>query len=135
MYNEAHIQLVAQAKAIHLCHKMCPNAKIGPAPNITTSYLFIGEDGHVFDPYCIRVTARRLTDRYHLPVIITENGYGRPDTLEEDGSIHDSYRIEHLRETIRQMEIGIKEGADIIGYCSWSAVDLVSTREGITKRY
>ena len=33
------------------------------------------------------------------------------------------------------MEIGIDEGADIIGYCPWSAVDLVSTREGITKRY
>lgn len=251
LYNEAHIQLVAQAKAISLCHEMCPNAKIGPAPNITTSYPktcnpkdyiaamnmddlrnnfyldalvfgkypksvynyfklnnveidvqegdfesmkachpdFIGfncysndtteyleyydldltgmekadnrdisylmklmdkpgvgraskneyfpkgEDGHSFDPYCIQVTARRLTDRYHLPVLITENGYGRPDVLEEDGSIHDSYRIEHLRETIRQMKIGIEEGADIMGYCPWSAIDLVSTREGITKRY
>ena len=55
--------------------------------------------------------------------------------MEEDGTIHDSYRIEHLRETIRQMEIGIEEGANIFGYCPWSAVDLVSTREGITKRY
>ena len=98
-------------------------------------YLSKGEDGHAYDPYCIRVTARRLTDRYHLPLIITENGYGRPDILEEDGTIHDSYRIEHLRETIRQMEIGIEEGANIFGYCPWSAVDLVSTREGITKRY
>lgn len=252
LYNEAHIQLVAQAKAIKLCHEMCPGAKIGPAPNITSSYpktcnpldmiaamnmddlrnnfyldaLVFGQypksvlkyfemndvvldvhegdfeamkechpdfigfncygndtteyleyykqdlsslenadnrnmsylmalmdkpgvgraskneyfpknsvDGNSYDPYCIRVTARRLTDRYHLPVLITENGYGRPDKLEEDGSIHDTYRIEHLRETIRQMQLGIEEGADIMGYCPWSAVDLVSTREGITKRY
>ena len=33
------------------------------------------------------------------------------------------------------MEIGIAEGADIFGYCPWSALDLVSTREGVTKRY
>ena len=251
LYNQAHIQNVAQGKAIHLCHEMCPDAKIGPAPNITTSYpassdpldyiaalnmddlrnnfytdaLVFGEypksvfryfknngieldiqdgdmecmktchpdfigfncygndttkyleyykqdfsklkgdnqdmsylmelmakpgigkavmnehfalnsvDGNRYDPYCVRVTARRLCDRYHLPVIITENGYGRPDTLEDDGSIHDDYRIEHLRETIKEIEIGIEEGADIMGYCPWSAVDLVSTREGITKRY
>ena len=29
LYNQAHIQIVAQAKAIHLCHEMCPHAKIG----------------------------------------------------------------------------------------------------------
>ena len=38
LYNQAHKQLVAQAKAIHLCHELCPNAMIGPAPNITTAY-------------------------------------------------------------------------------------------------
>lgn len=52
-----------------------------------------------------------------------------------DGSVNDQYRIEHLRETIAQMELGIEEGADLFGYCPWSAIDLVSTREGITKRY
>jgi len=252
LYTQAHVQIVAQAKAIHLCHEMCPDAKIGPAPNITTSYpasskpidtiaamnmddlrnnlyldaLVFGEypvsvyryfkendiqikveagdfelmktchpdfiafncygndtteyleyykvdfsefanadnrdlsyliklmdkpgvgravrnpnfaknsvDGSSFDPYAIRVTARRLTERYHLPVIITENGYGRKDVLEADGSVHDQYRIEYLRETIHQMKLGIEEGANIMGYCPWSAVDLVSTREGISKRY
>ena len=38
LYNQAHNQLVAQAKAIHLCHELCPDAMIGPAPNITTAY-------------------------------------------------------------------------------------------------
>ena len=27
LYNQAHIQLVAQAKAMQLCHEMCPNAR------------------------------------------------------------------------------------------------------------
>ena len=251
LYNTGHYQLVAMSKAIALCHEMCPDAKIGPAPNLCACYPktcspmdtiaamnmedirnnmwvdplvygkypesintyfklndiklditeedlevfkhgkpdFIGfncygnetveymeyekmdfsdmagadnrklsylqkltakpgigrgvsnekfekgMDGHMFDPYCIRITARKLTDRYHLPLIITENGYGRPDTLEEDGTIHDDYRIEHLRRMIQEMEIGIEEGANLFGYCPWSALDLVSTREGITKRY
>ncbi len=30
---------------------------------------------------------------------------------EADGTVHDAYRIEHLRETIRQMSIGIDEGS------------------------
>ncbi len=65
-------------------------------------------------------------------MIITENGGGRRDTLEDDGSIHDSYRIEHLRRMIEEMTTGIEEGALLFGYCPWSAVDLVSTREGIS---
>ncbi len=34
---------------------------------------------------------------YHLPLIITENGCCVPDKLEEDGTIHDDYRIDYLR--------------------------------------
>lgn len=251
LYNTGHTQLVAMAKAMALCHEMCPDAKIGPAPNLAACYpascdpkdviaamnmedlrnnmwvdplvfgsypasidryfelndivldwqdgdkealcnakpdfigfncygnettrnlpyyqmdwsaligadnrdmsylqkltekpgigkgianphFVTGEDGHKFDPWCIRVTARKLSDRYRLPLIITENGYGRTDTLEADGTIHDSYRIEHLRGMIEEMKIGIEEGALLFGYCPWSAMDLVSTREGISKRY
>ena len=252
LYNGGHVQMAAMAEAMALCHEMCPDAKIGPAPNIVGIYpascdprdtiaamnmealrnwmwldpLVFGEypaavneyfrlnhivldvtekdrelfrnakpdfigfncygnetvehldwyekdwnalaggdnrkmsyltaltekpgvgkavanpffpvnavDGASYDPYCIRITARKLTDRYHLPCIITENGYGRPDTLEADGTVHDDYRIEHLKNMIEQMGKGIDEGADMFGYNPWSAVDLVSTREGITKRY
>ena len=38
LYNGGHNQLVAMAKANRLCHEMCPDAKIGPAPNIDTAY-------------------------------------------------------------------------------------------------
>jgi len=33
-----HHMLLAQAKVMKLCHKMLPDAKIGPAPNITAIY-------------------------------------------------------------------------------------------------
>lgn len=38
LYQSNHHMLLAQAKAMKLCHKMFPNAKIGPAPNISTVY-------------------------------------------------------------------------------------------------
>ena len=37
-YQQNHHMLVAQAKAMALCHEMLPNAKIGPAPNISLVY-------------------------------------------------------------------------------------------------
>jgi 6-phospho-beta-glucosidase len=38
IYQQNHHQLVAQAKAMQLCHEMLPEAKIGPAPNISLVY-------------------------------------------------------------------------------------------------
>jgi Glycosyl hydrolase family 1. len=38
LYQQNHHMLLAQAKAINLCHEMCPNARIGPAPNICAVY-------------------------------------------------------------------------------------------------
>ncbi|WP_289642194.1 family 1 glycosylhydrolase, partial [uncultured Dubosiella sp.] len=35
VYQQNHHMLVAQAKAMVLCHQMLPEAKIGPAPNIS----------------------------------------------------------------------------------------------------
>ena len=37
-YQQNHHMLVAQAKAMALCHEMLPEAKIGPAPNISLVY-------------------------------------------------------------------------------------------------
>ncbi|PNB48799.1 6-phospho-beta-glucosidase, partial [Pseudomonas sp. GW456-E7] len=38
LYQQNHHMLVAQAKAMNLCHDMLPDAKIGPAPNIALIY-------------------------------------------------------------------------------------------------
>jgi 6-phospho-beta-glucosidase len=37
-YQQNHHMLVAQAKAMALCHEICPQSKIGPAPNISLVY-------------------------------------------------------------------------------------------------
>lgn len=244
IYQQNHHMLVAQAKAMKLCHEMLPDAKIGPAPNISLvypntckpldviaaqnfnairnwlyldmavygiynaivwSYLeendatpdfqpgdeeilkagkpdMIGfnyyntstveafdiqeaveteqslldqqsgqaipgfartvhnpnlpktEFGWEIDPVGFRATSREIYSRYHLPMIVTENGLGAYDKL-EDGKIHDQYRINYLRNHIEQMQKSITDGSKFIGYCPWSAIDLISTHEGMRKRY
>lgn len=240
-YQQNHHMLVAQAKAMALCHEMLPEAKIGPAPNISLVYAasckpedvlasqnfnairnwlyldmavygkynnlvwswleendatpefhegdaealknghpdFIGfnyystatvewSDGSEgssevgdqqsksgvpgvykpfsnpnlprtefnweIDPCGFRATLREVYSRYHLPIIITENGLGAYDKL-EDGKVHDQYRINYLRTHIQQMQLAITDDVEMMGYCPWSAIDLISTHEGMKKRY
>lgn len=243
VYQQNHHMLVAQAKAMVLCHEMIPGAKIGPAPNISLVYPatckpkdilaaqnlnairnwlyldmavygkynnivwaylekndacphfeegdeealanahpdFIGfnyystatvqwddgqtefggkaadqqssrgesgiyrgfrnpnllttEFGWEIDPDGFRATIREMYSRYRLPMVVTENGLGAYDTLTEDGKVHDPYRIEYLRRHIEQLQLAISDGCEMMGYCPWSAIDLISTHEGMKKRY
>lgn len=241
IYQQNHHMLVAQAKAMALCHEMLPDAKIGPAPNIALIYPescrpedmiaaqnanalrnwlyldayvygkynnlvwawleeknacpefapgdeeilknahpdFIGfnyyntsvskesdgtqKDGAVsqqenpgepglyegvknpylkttefgweIDPVGFRGTIREIYSRYHLPMLVTENGLGAYDKLTEDGKVHDPYRIEYLRKHIEQIQLAITDDCEMMGYCPWSAIDLISTHEGMVKRY
>lgn len=93
------------------------------------------EFGWEIDPVGFRSTAREIYSRYRLPLIVTENGLGAYDTLTEDGKIHDAYRIEYLRKHIEQVQLAITDGVEMMGYCPWSAIDLISTHEGAVKRY
>ena len=49
--------------------------------------------------------------------------------------VHDPYRIEYLRQHIAQIQEAITDGAQMLGYNPWSAIDLISTHEGMRKRY
>ncbi len=98
-------------------------------------YLQKSEFGWEIDPVGFRSTFREIYSRYHLPMIITENGLGAYDTLTEDKKIHDDYRIEYLRKHIEQIKLAAEDGCEIMGYCPWSAIDLISTHEGMVKRY
>lgn len=83
----------------------------------------------------LRYTLNHVYDRYGLPIMITENGMGARDTL-QDGRVHDDYRIQYLREHIEQMRLAIDDGVELIGYTPWSAMDLVSVSTGeVEKRY
>lgn len=68
--------------------------------------------------------------------MVVENGLGAVDTVEEDGSIQDAYRIDYLKQHIEQMKEAIADGVDLIGYTPWGCIDLVSAGTGeMKKRY
>ncbi|MFQ8583428.1 MAG: family 1 glycosylhydrolase, partial [Holdemania massiliensis] len=102
---------------------------------VSNNYMPYTQFGWQIDPIGFRITLKTLDDRYGLPILITENGLGAYDRLEQDGSIQDDYRIQYLHEHIHQMHIAVSEGVKVIGYCPWTAIDVVSTHEGFEKRY
>lgn len=87
------------------------------------------------DPYGFKHCLEEFWHAYEMPILITENGMGDYDIVTEDGKINDDERIYYLSEHIAKMGEAIDDGVDIIGYLTWSAIDLYSTREGLLKRY
>ena len=68
--------------------------------------------------------------------MITENGSGFDEKPNEEGKIHDNYRIEYFREYIKQMKEAIMDGVELIAYYPWAPIDIVScTSSEMTKRY
>lgn len=235
VYQANHYMLLAQAKAMALCHQILPEAKIGPAPNIsyvmplkntaedlqcsqygnamrnwlyldaavfgryntlaldairhagheltitdedlevlasgkpdfiafnyynteTVTYVegktVVDEHGAIhgpgevvpnpnfpitdwnwpIDPLGFRTTLQEMDSRYNLPMIVTENGLGAYDKL-EDGEVNDDYRINYLRDHIEAMREAVETGVKVFGYNPWSVMDLISTHEGFLKRY
>lgn len=89
------------------------------------------------DPQCLRLALNTLYSRYRKPLWIVENGIGWDDKVEADGSIHDSYRIDYLRQNIQSMDDAINlDGIPLMGYTMWGCIDLVSAGTGeMKKRY
>ncbi|MEO2507782.1 glycoside hydrolase family 1 protein [Clostridium paraputrificum] len=92
------------------------------------------EYGAAIDPSGLRVALNEYWQRYRLPLIITENGLGTPDIL-ENGKVHDEYRIDYLRNHINACALAIEDGVEMLGYCPWSFMDLLSSAQGFRKRY
>ena len=106
-------------------------------PSVTNPYLEQSEWGWQIDPLGLRTTLNSLYERYQKPLFIVENGLGAVDTVEEDGSINDDYRIDYMRKHIKEMIKAVDEdGVDLLGYTMWGPIDLVSAGTGeMKKRY
>ncbi|AGF58710.1 6-phospho-beta-glucosidase [Clostridium saccharoperbutylacetonicum] len=99
-------------------------------------YLKESKWGWPIDPLGLRYVCNELTDRYHKPLFIVENGLGTSDEIAEDGKIHDDERMEYLKEHVIMMKEAIEDGANILGYTWWGPIDIVSAGTGeMKKRY
>lgn len=98
-------------------------------------YLKASDWGWQIDPQGLHYSLNEIYDRYQIPVMVVENGLGAYDKLEEDGSIQDDYRIDYLRDHIKEMKEAVKDGVDLMGYTPWGCIDLVSAPPEKAKRY
>ena len=99
-------------------------------------YLASSDWGWQIDPVGLRVALNQIYERYQIPLMVVENGLGAFDAVEEDGSIHDGYRIDYLRQHIAAMREAVADGVDLMGYTPWGCTDLVSASTGeMAKRY
>ena len=87
------------------------------------------------DPDGLRLGLELLHERYGLPIVISENGLGAYDTLNDLGEIDDHYRIEFLRRHILACRQAVENGVGLLAYCTWSFTDLLSWLNGYKKRY
>lgn len=124
-----------QDEVIRGGNKLLKSGEDGVHRGAANNHLPRTEFGTEIDPVGFRNTLREIYDRYHLPLLITENGLGAFDKLDENGEINDHYRIDYLRRHLEQMQLAITDGVEVFGYTPWSALDLISTHQGCSKRY
>lgn len=102
---------------------------------VENPYLESSDWGWQIDPEGLRFLLNRLYDRYHIPMMIVENGLGANDLL-KDGTVEDDYRIAYMKKHVEQMKEAVEDGVDLMGYTMWGPFDLISSSTGeMKKRY
>ena len=86
-------------------------------------------------PQAIYWSCRLIYERYHLPILITENGVSLSDMESRDGKVHDPSRIEYTARYLSEVGRAIDEGIDICGYFHWSFLDNFEWGGGYVPRF
>ena len=137
--KEGHVDFYSFSYYMSACVSSDPEVAKGRGNmmmGIPNPYLKSSEWGWQIDPDGLRYYLNEVYNRYQVPLMVVENGLGAVDKVEEDGSIHDTYRIDYLREHIKAMNEAINDGVDVIAYTMWGCIDLVSASTGeMKKRY
>jgi beta-glucosidase len=86
-------------------------------------------------PEAFRDTLIGVSDRYSLPIYVTENGYGSQDQQAENGTVEDPKRVEFLTNYINAVKEAMARGADVRGYFVWSLLDNFEWGSGYGVRF
>ncbi len=79
--------------------------------------------------------AKMMTQRYPLPLIISENGMSCHDAVMLDGKVHDPNRIDYTHRYLRALKRAAAEGVPVMGYFYWSFWDNFEWKKGYTERF
>ena len=91
--------------------------------------------GWVIDPRCLYWTTRLYHERYHLPVMVTENGIACRDVVAEDGGVHDADRIAFIDGFLKSLRDAVDDGVPVLGYQHWSIMDNFEWTQGYAPRF
>ena len=91
--------------------------------------------GWVIDGRCMYWAIRLYWERYHLPIMVTENGMANPDVVGADGKVHDQIRMKFLDVFIANLKRAVDEGIPVLGYQHWSIMDNFEWAEGYGPRF
>ncbi len=86
-------------------------------------------------PQCLYWGPRFLHQRYHFPIVLTENGMSNNDWVHADGRVHDAARIDFTRAYLLELGRAIADGVDVRGYFHWSILDNFEWAEGFRERF
>lgn len=78
---------------------------------------------------------RFFWERYHLPIVITENGMSGADWVHLDGRVHDPHRIDFTARYLSELRRAAADGIDVRGYFHWSLMDNFEWAEGFRQRF
>ena len=107
---------------------------------VRNTYLKASDWGWQIDPVGLRWCLNWFNDRFELPMMIVENGFGAYDKYIDDNDqyvVDDQYRIDYLAAHIAAMKEAVDyDGVDLLGYTMWAPIDIVSASTGeYDKRY
>ena len=91
--------------------------------------------GWVIDGRCLYWTIRHYYERYHLPIMVTENGMANDDVVGPDGKVHDDIRCKFLDDFLAGVKRAVDEDIPVIGYQHWSIMDNFEWCEGYGPRF
>jgi beta-glucosidase len=81
------------------------------------------------------VLLRVARDFTSLPLYVTENGASYNDSVDPNGDVIDTERVEYLAGYLAAAQRAIASGVDLRGYYAWSFLDNFEWAEGYGKRF
>lgn len=91
--------------------------------------------GWVIDGRVLYWAIRFISEKYKLPIMVTENGMAGMDILGLDGKVQDPQRIDFMYRYLGNLKRAVSEGYSVIGYQHWSIMDNFEWAEGYDPRF